>query len=416
MTYEEVWLSLSDNHTFLHNILKMMKSYIISGLFLLLAFSCKQTPSNESFMLTASVKDSEGGEATLLFFDKEKNAMDTVAHTNIENSSFVFDSANFVFDGPTKLTLVVKPELIDGKMQRYHRRYVILDDKPQTMNVWVFSADCDIPESTYNNRIINMDKNYPELMVLSDSIAEVARMFREEFTEEEKKTRLTEVREKLADLNKQYNSLKTEVVISEYEDSDDYLFRALLMDVYGRSLKPEQYIQFADEVIPELTEGTRIQFSIAEQKKVYEQLLKLAVGSPYINISLKDALGVSHELSEAVANSKYVLLDFWATWCGPCNAEMPNLREAYATYHDKGFEVFMVSIDKKTEDWEERSEKENFPWISTIVLPDDLTNAQETYSISAIPTNFLIDSDGTIIAHDLRGEKLEEKLAELLGS
>jgi len=393
-----------------------MKAYIISSLFLLLAFSCKQTPGTESFMLTASVQDSEGGEATLLFFDKQKNALDTVAHAIIENSSFVFDSANFVFDGPAKLQLLVKPELVEGKVQGYHKRYVILDDKPQTMIVWVSNADCDIPESTYHNRVINMDRNYPALLALKDSSNQITKMYREEFTEEEKKTRLTEVREKLTDLNKQYTDLKTEVVISEYEGSDDYLFQALLLDVYGRILTPEQYLEFADEVMPGLNEGSRLQLSIADQQKAYEQLMKLAVGSPYINISLKDAAGTSHELSEAVANSKYVLLDFWATWCGPCNAEMPNLRKAYTAYHDKGFEVFMVSIDKKIADWEERSEKENFPWISTVVLPDDHSNAQETYSISAIPTNFLIDSNGTIIAHNLRGEKLEEKLDELLGT
>ena len=141
----------------------------------------------------------------------------------------------------------------------------------------------------------------------------------------------------------------------------------------------------------------------------------VAVGKKYVNVETIDIDGKKLNLSSVIGEGKYVLIDFWATWCSPCIAEMPYLLKDYAKYNSKGFEIFAISIDAKKELWETFSETENLPWINTIIQTEEKKNAQLKYNVSAIPANFLIGPEGTIIAMDLRGEKLEEKLNELLG-
>jgi thiol-disulfide isomerase/thioredoxin len=111
---------------------------------------------------------------------------------------------------------------------------------------------------------------------------------------------------------------------------------------------------------------------------------------------------------------KIVLLDFWASWCGPCRAENPNVVRAYNKYKDKGFEVFSVSLDKDKNAWLGAIAKDGMPWTHVSDLKFWQSEAAATYSVSAIPATFLLDRNGKIIAQNLRGEALDKKLEELL--
>ena len=137
----------------------------------------------------------------------------------------------------------------------------------------------------------------------------------------------------------------------------------------------------------------------------------------YINIEQPNVDGTPVSLQSVVEKkgNKYVLLDFWASWCGPCMGEMPFLKEAYAKYHKKGFEIFGVSLDSKAEAWKGAIAKQNMKWVNVSLLQSFNNPAAEEYVVESIPTNFLIDcSNGEIIAKNLRGEAVLEKLAELL--
>ncbi|MBQ5692037.1 MAG: AhpC/TSA family protein [Alistipes sp.] len=137
----------------------------------------------------------------------------------------------------------------------------------------------------------------------------------------------------------------------------------------------------------------------------------------YINIEQPDVDGNNVSLQSVIEKSgnKYVLLDFWASWCGPCMGEMPYLRDAYAKYHKKGFEIFGVSFDSKAEAWKGAIAKQNMKWVNVSLLQSFQNEAAEAYVVESIPTNFLIDcATGEIIAKNLRGEAVEAKLKELL--
>lgn len=142
-----------------------------------------------------------------------------------------------------------------------------------------------------------------------------------------------------------------------------------------------------------------------------DKMKSIAIGQPAPEIALPDTTGQIVKLSSM--KGKYVLVDFWAKWCGPCRQENPNVVRVYHKFKDKGFTVFGVSLDRRKEDWMKAIEEDKLAWTHVSDLKYWQSEAAKTYNITGIPFSLLLDPNGVIIAKNLRGPALEKKLAEV---
>lgn len=195
------------------------------------------------------------------------------------------------------------------------------------------------------------------------------------------------------------------------ENSGNY-FGAMLLADQAYDLSGQEILDAIATFSPEMQQTELL----AKLSETAQNKLKTDIGQPYIDIEQKNAAGEVVALSSIIADPtiSYTLVDFWATWCGPCMGEVPYLLEVYKDYHDKGFEIYGVSFDQSRENWIDTVKERGMDWIHVSDLNGFDNQAARDYAVQGIPSNFLVDAQGTIVAKNLRGEELREKISELL--
>ena len=196
------------------------------------------------------------------------------------------------------------------------------------------------------------------------------------------------------------NSLAVLQVIGNFSAEEDHLFLDSLGTLFANNPPDSKHTpRFLSYV-----EGVRLQAKNGEN---------LQVGKTAPDINLPNPDGEVVPLSSL--RGKIVLVDFWAQWCRPCRMENPNIVKAYHNYKDKGFEVYGVSLDRSKDKWLQGIEEDGLSWTHVSDLKYWQSEAAKTYNINAIPASFLLDQEGKIIAKNLRGPSLHQKLKEILG-
>lgn len=202
------------------------------------------------------------------------------------------------------------------------------------------------------------------------------------------------------------NAIEYEMVAVLSKNTNMY---ASMMGI--QSLDPDKNIELYDKLDTELKKKYPNDYNVNMFHEMLERSRATAIGAaaPEINLPAPDG----KEVALSSLKGKVVLIDFWASWCKPCRAEMPNVVKAYAKFKAKGFEVYGVSLDQDKDHWVEAIAKDGITWIQVSDLRPD-NEFIRRYNVETIPMTFLLDKEGKIIAKNLRGEELEKKLAEVL--
>jgi peroxiredoxin len=337
----------------------------------------------------------EGGDGRVVYLQKATNnkKYETVDSTTVSKGAFLFSG---------KLKEIDRRQLVVGTA----KRDILLDGVPVQVTV----------TSRMNTKTGEEIQSLAVTGSIEQTIIEEARtlMMGKGFMSLGSMLLMMEVKDDSVKLDSVYRS--TELLKQSYErnlrgfldtTSNSYAITYLIADFLIREYPFTEVEHYYDRLTPRVKNsypGKLLREKIVELKRVN-------VGGIAPEIELPAPDGTTFKLSSL--RGRYVLVDFWASWCGPCIAEVPNVKAVYDKYHDRGFEILGVSLDDKSDKWTAAIERHALGWHHVSSLQGWKCPVAALYNVTGIPKTFLLDTEGRIIAIDLRGEALGERVAEI---
>lgn len=269
-------------------------------------------------------------------------------------------------------------------------------------NISVVLAEESRAEGTPNNDIYQGFKD--QYIALNKEMNEIYQKARTDstLTDEQRKEIMAQIEAKDAEaMDMVYNTIYTNIANP---------VGIHLLPSYAAAFDFEKQAALAEQIPAEYKSNERI----ARFINSVEVAAKTAIGQKYIDFAMNSPEGKEVKLSDFISKNKYTLIDFWASWCGPCKAEMPNVIAAYKEFNKKGFGIVGVSLDNDETKWKEAIKSWGMTWPMMSDLKGWNCEGASLYGVRSIPATVLVDQEGTIIARNLRGEAIKEKLSELL--
>jgi len=393
-----------------------MKNFIVLMLIVFSITACDKKP--EGFSINGTITNAVG--KTLYFDELTPSGIEQI------DSVIINDDGTFSFSGFTN-----EPKFFLIRFDRKNFIHILVDSLDK---IKITANGNDMPntytvEGSADSKLIKelmLDLNHNTALV--DSLGSIYRKNMDIINDSSviKKPNIDSLK---IQLDKSYNKIldnRRNFVISYIKKNTSSL--TCLMAIYqtiGKNtiLNPKDHIAYFNKVDSALTKkypnskhSKALHAQVVEIKKRLEQAntpqSNFEIGSTVPDIKLPNPDGDSLSLSDF--KGKFVLLDFWASWCRPCREENPNLIAAYKKYNSKEFEILQVSVDKTKDVWLKAIKEDKLKWNHVIDMQTKPNSPAVVYNIQSIPTNFLLDKEGKIIAKNLRGQDLEKKLAEII--
>jgi len=360
--------------------------WLMSGIFLL-TVGCKQKETKKQGTITGKLLHAE---KTMIYLERFTDHGEQVL-----DSAMTDTDGNFVL--PNRATekvyygLRTDPANLIFLLTTGNENIEITGDAKNIETTYTIKGSED---SELIRELKNQDRN------LTDSLNKIYTEVRE---------RSPEAKDSAGVALQQYYSTRMEAFAKDFISKHPKSLVALSATKY---LDKQKDIKIYDDLLVVLSNEYPGNAYVKDFASIISNLKKLPVGSLAPEIHLPSPEGKPVTLSSL--KGKTVMIDFWASWCGPCRKENPHLTELYRKFKDKNFEILGVSLDDHADAWKDAIKKDRLPWIHVSELKKWESEVVHTYQIEAIPYTVLIDKEGRIIAKGLSGDELEQKLLEIL--